>query len=65
MSEKALQRTVKRTQDKSKGEKERFIHFNAEFQRTSSRVKKVFLTNHCKEMEENNRMGNIRVSSNI
>ena len=54
---------MKRRQDKSKGENERFTRFNAEFQRISRRVKKIFLTNQCKEMEENDRMGKTRVSS--
>ena len=45
---------------KSKGEKERYSHLNAEFQRIARRDKKAFLSNHCKEIEENNRMGNSR-----
>ena len=45
---------------KSKGEKERYIHLNAEFQRIARRDKKVFLGNQCKEIEENNRMGKTR-----
>ena len=55
LSEKAL--AVKRTERKSKGEKERYIHLNAEFQRIARRDKKAFLSNQCKEIEENNRMG--------
>ena len=52
----ALQIAVKR-EAKSKGEKERYKHLNAEFQRTAKRDKKAFLGNQCKEIEENNRMG--------
>ena len=48
---------------KGKGEKERHTHLNAEFQRTARRDKKVFLSDQCKEMEENNRMGTIEISS--
>ena len=57
LSEEALQVAVKRTEAKSKGEKERYIHLNAEFQRIARRDKKGFLSNQCKEIEENNRMG--------
>ena len=57
MSEEALQIAVKRREVKSKGEKERYTHFNAEFQRTARRDKKAFLSDQCKEIEENNRMG--------
>ena len=53
----ALQITVKRREAKSKGEKERYKHLNAEFQRIARRDKKAFLSNQCKETEENNRMG--------
>ena len=53
----ALQIVVKRREVKSKGEKERYTHLNAEFQRTASRDKKAFLSDQCKEIEENNRMG--------
>ena len=60
MSEEALQVAVKRREAKSKGEKERYFHLNAEFQRIARRDKKVFLSNHCKEIEENNRMGKTR-----
>ena len=57
MSEEALQIAVKRREAKSKGEKERYTHFNAEFQRIARRDKKAFLSNQCKEIEENNRIG--------
>ena len=56
----ALQRAVKRREVKSKGEKERYTHFNAEFQRIARRDEKAFLNDQCKEIEENNRMGKIR-----
>ena len=51
---------VKRIEVKSKGEKERYTHLNAEFQRIARRDKKAFLSDQCKEIEENNRMGNTR-----
>ena len=57
MSEEALQTGVKRRQAKSKGEKARYSHLNAEFQRIARRDKKAFLSDQCKEIEENNRMG--------
>ena len=57
LSEEPLQRAMKRREAKSKGEKERYIHLNAEFQRIARRDKKDFLSEHCKEIEENNRMG--------
>ena len=60
MSEEALQIAMKRREVKSKGEKERYTHLNAEFQRIASRDKKAFLSNQCKEIEENNRNGMIR-----
>ena len=60
LSEEALQIAVKRWEAKSKGEKERYTHLNAEFQRMARRDKKDFLSNQCKEMEENNRMGKTR-----
>ena len=60
LSEEALQIAVKRREAKSKGEKERYIHLNAEFQRIARRDKKAFLSNQCKEIEENNRMGKTR-----
>ena len=59
LSEEALQIAVKR-KAKCKGEKERYSHLNAEFQRTARRDKKAFLSDQCKEIEENNRMGNTR-----
>ena len=59
MSEEALQIAVKRREAKSKGEKERYKHLNAEFQRIARRDK-VFLSDQCKEIEENNRMGKTR-----
>ena len=58
--EEALQRAVKRKEGKSKGEKERYTYLNAEFQRIATRDKKAFLSYHCKEIEENNRMGKTR-----
>ena len=51
---------MKRREVKSKGEKERHKHLNAEFQRTASRDKKAFFSDQCKEIEENNRMGKTR-----
>ena len=60
LSGKALQIALKRRQVKSKGEKERYKHLNAEFQRIARRDKKAFLSNQCKEIEENNRMGKTR-----
>ena len=57
LSEGALQIAVKRREAKSKGEKERYKHLNAEFQRIARRDKKAFLSNQCKEIEENNRTG--------
>ena len=51
---------MKRREVKSKGEKERYKHLNAEFQRIARRDKKAFLSNQCKEIEENNRMGKTR-----
>ena len=60
MSEEALQIAVKRRQVKSKGEKERYKHLNAEFQRIARRDKKAFLSDQCKEIEENNRVGKTR-----
>ena len=56
LTEEALQIAVKRRGVKSKGEKERYIHLNADFQRIARRDKKAFLSNQCKETEENNRM---------
>ena len=60
LSEEALQIAVKRKEMKSKGEKERYTHLNAEFQRIVRRDKKAFLSDQCKEIEENNRMGKTR-----
>ena len=60
LSEGALQVAAKRREEKSKGEKERYTHFNAEFQRIARRDKKAFLSDPCKDMEENNRMGKTR-----
>ena len=60
MSEEALQITEKRREAKGKGEKERYIHFNAEFQRIARRDKKAFLSDQCKETGKNNRMGKTR-----
>ena len=60
LSEEALHIAVKRREAKSKGEKERHTHLNAEFQRTARRDKKAFFSDQCKEIEENNRMGKTR-----
>ena len=60
MSEKALQIAVKRREVKGKGEKERYTHLDAEFQRIARRDKKAFLSDQGKEIEENNRMGKTR-----
>ena len=60
LSEEVLQIAVKRREVKSKGEKERYKHLNAEFQRIARRDKKAFLSDQCKEIEENNRMGKTR-----
>ena len=60
LSEKALQIAVKRREVKSKGEKERYSPLNAEYQRIARRDKKAFLSNQCKEIEENNGMGKTR-----
>ena len=57
LSEEALQIAEKRREAKGKGEKERYTHVNAEFQRTARRDKKAFLSDQCKQIEENNRMG--------
>ena len=72
MSEEALQIAVRRREVKGKGEKERYTHLNAEFQRIARRDKKAFLSNQCKEIEENYRLGktrdlfkNIRYKGNI
>ena len=60
LSEEALQITLKRREAKGKGEKEKYTHLNAEFQRIARRDKKGFLSDQCKETEENNRMGRTR-----
>ena len=60
LPEEALQIAVKRREVKSKGEKERCKHLNAEFQRIARRDKKAFFSDQCKEIEENNRMGKTR-----
>ena len=60
LSGEGLQISVKRREAKSKGEKERYTHLNAEFQRTAKRDKKAVLSDQCKDIEENNRMGKAR-----
>ena len=60
LSEEALQIAVKRREEKSKGEKDRYTHLNAEFQKLARRDKKVFLGDQCKEIEGKNRMGKTR-----
>ena len=60
LSEEALQIAVNRGEAKGKGEKERYTHLNTEFQRIARRDKKAFLSDQCKEIEENNRMGKTR-----
>ena len=60
LSEEALQIAVERKEAKGKGEKERYTHLNAEFQRIARRDEKAFLSDQCKEIEENNRMGKTR-----
>ena len=60
MSDEALQIVEKRREAKGKGEKERYIYLNAEFQRIARRDKKAFLSDQCKDIEENNRMGKTR-----
>ena len=62
-SEEALQIAEKRREAKGKGEKERYIHLNAEFQRIARRAKTAFLSEKCEEIEENNRMGRLEISS--
>ena len=63
LSEEALPTAVKRREAKSKEEKERYKHLNAEFQRIARRDKKAFLSDQSKEIEENNRMGRLEISS--
>ena len=60
LSEEALQTTMKRREAKGKEEKERYTHLNTEFQRITRRDKKAFLSDQCKEIEENNRVGKTR-----
>ena len=60
LSDEALQIAKKRREAKGKGERERYTHLNAEFQRIARKAKKDFLSDQCKEMEENNRMGKTR-----
>ena len=60
MSEEALQRAEKRREVKGKREKERYTHLNAEFQKIARKDKKAFLSDQCKEIEENNKMGKTR-----
>ena len=60
LSEEALQIAVRRREPKTKGERERYTHLNAEFQRIARRDKKTLLSDQCKEIEENNRMGKTR-----
>ena len=60
LSQEALQIVVKRGEVKGKGEKERYTHLNAQFQRIARKDKKAFLSDQCKEIEENNRMGKTR-----
>ena len=62
LSEEALQIAVRRKEAKSKGEKERYKHLNAEFQRIARRDKKAFLSDQCKEIDEKNRMGKTEIS---
>ena len=63
LSEEALQIVVKRREVKGKGKRERYIQLNAEFQRTARRDKKAFLRGQCKEIQENNRMEKLEISS--
>ena len=65
LSEDALQIAVRRREVKGKGEKERYTYLNAEFQRIARRDKKAFLSNQCKEIQENNRMERLEISSRI
>ena len=61
VAEEALQIAEKRREAKGKGENERYIHLNAEFQRIARRDKKTFLSEQCTDIEEKNRMGKIRI----
>ena len=65
LSEETVQIAVKRREAKSKGEKERYKHLNAEFQRIARRDKKAFFSHQCKEIKKNNRMGRLEISSRI
>ena len=65
MSEEALKIAMKRREEKGKGEKERYTHLNAEFQRIARRDKKTFLSYQCKEIEEKNRMFSFLVSRRL
>ena len=65
LSDKALQIAEKRIEAKGKREKERYTYLNIKFQRTARRDKKAFLSDQCKEIEENNRMGKTEISSRI
>ena len=64
-SEEALQIAMKRREAKGKGEKERYMHLNAEFKRIARRDKKAFLSDQCKETEENNRTGKTEISRKL
>ena len=64
MLKEVLQIAVKRREVKSKGERERYTHLNADFQRIARRDKKGFLSNRCKEIEENNEVGKISLQEN-
>ena len=63
MAEEALKTPMKRREVKGKGEKERYTHLNSEFQRIARGDKKAFLSDHCKEIEESNRMERLEISS--
>ena len=63
LSDKALQIAEKRREAKDKGEKQRYTHLNVEFLRIAGRDKKAFLSDHCEEIEENNRMERLEISS--
>ena len=65
LSEESLQIAVNRRDMKGKGEKERYTHLNAEFQKIARRDRKVFLSDQCKEIDKNNRMGRIRSSKKL
>ena len=65
LSGEALQIAIKRREAKNKGEKERYKHLNAEFQRIANKDKKAFLSDQCIEIEENNRMGKTKISRKL